>query len=205
MSPLQMAGAFSAFANDGERMETHAIVRIENADGKEVAAWKEKSTKVTSEGAVDKMNAMLLGTVEYGTAKNAAVSGYEIAGKTGSTQVPIEGISGVKDQWFIGYSPSLVGAVWAGYDKTDEKHYLTTHSSQGSAIIFQKIMSQALQNQAAQSFKAQDIGPLIAEQQALVSEQNAKEEEKQKRQYWIDKGNEIREGLNKWRDWKLPW
>ncbi|QOS88030.1 PBP1A family penicillin-binding protein [Brevibacillus sp. JNUCC-41] len=205
VSPLQMAGAFSAFANGGERMETHAIIRIENADGKEVAAWKEKSTKVTSEGAVDKMNSMLLGTVEYGTAKNAAVSGYEIAGKTGSTQVPIEGISGVKDQWFIGYSPSLVGAVWAGYDKTDEKHYLTTHSSQGSAIIFQKIMSQALQNQTAQSFKAQDIGPLIAEQQALIAEQKAKEDDEQRRQYWIDKGNEIREGLNKWRDWKLPW
>ncbi|MGE7767238.1 transglycosylase domain-containing protein [Peribacillus sp. NPDC096540] len=198
VSPLQMAGAFSAFANDGKRMESHAIVKIVGIDGKELASWEEKATKVTSKAVVDKMNTMLLGTVEYGTGKNAAVSGYEIAGKTGSTQVPIEGISGVKDQWFIGYTPSLVGAVWAGYDTTDEKHYLTTHSSQGSALIFQKIMSQALQNQASQSFKTQDIGPLIAEQQT-------KEEEVQRNQYWIDKGKQIREGLNKWKDWEVPW
>ncbi|WP_285767707.1 PBP1A family penicillin-binding protein [Peribacillus sp. SI8-4] len=208
VSPLQMADAFSAFANNGERIEPHAITKIENFEGKEVASLKEngmKVTKVTSKDVVDKMNSMLLGTVEYGTAKNAAVSGYEIAGKTGSTQVPIEGVSGVKDQWFIGYTPSLVGAVWAGYDKTDAKHYLTTHSSEGSALIFQKIMAKALQNQASQSFKTDDIGPLIAEQQAIIVEQKEKEEEEKRKQYWIDKGKEIREGWNKWRNWELPW
>ncbi|MGG4154866.1 transglycosylase domain-containing protein [Peribacillus muralis] len=205
VSPLQMADAFSAFANNGERIEPHAIIKIENAEGKEVASSKENKTKVTSKSVVDKMNAMLLGTVEYGTAKNAAVSGYEIAGKTGSTQVPIEGVSGVKDQWFIGYTPSLVGAVWAGYDKTDEKHYLTTHSSEGSALIFHKIMAKALQNQTSQSFKTQDIGPFIAEQQAIIAEQKEKEKEDKRKQYWIDKGNEIREGLNKWRNWEVPW
>ncbi|MFJ7752461.1 transglycosylase domain-containing protein [Peribacillus muralis] len=205
VSPLQMADAFSAFANNGERIEPHAIIKIENAEGKEVASSKENKTKVTSKSVVDKMNAMLLGTVEYGTAKNAAVSGYEIAGKTGSTQVPIEGVSGVKDQWFIGYTPSLVGAVWAGYDKTDEKHYLTTHSSEGSALIFHKIMAKALQNQTSQSFKTQDIGPFIAEQQAIIAEKKEKEKEDKRKQYWIDKGNEIREGLNKWRNWEVPW
>ncbi|MGE6377531.1 transglycosylase domain-containing protein [Peribacillus muralis] len=205
VSPLQMADAFSAFANNGERIEQHAIIKIENAEGKEVASSKENKTKVTSKSVVDKMNAMLLGTVEYGTAKNAAVSGYEIAGKTGSTEVPIEGVSGVKDQWFIGYTPSLVGAVWAGYDKTDEKHYLTTHSSEGSALIFRKIMAKALQNQASQSFKTQDIGPFIAEQQAIIAEQKEREKEDKRKQYWIDKGNEIREGLNKWRNWEVPW
>ncbi|MGE7876470.1 transglycosylase domain-containing protein [Peribacillus muralis] len=205
VSPLQMADAFSAFANNGERIEPHAIIKIENAEGKEVASSKENKTKVTSKSVVDKMNAMLLGTVEYGTAKNAAVSGYEIAGKTGSTEVPIEGVSGVKDQWFIGYTPSLVGAVWAGYDKTDEKHYLTTHSSEGSALIFRKIMAKALQNQASQSFKTQDIGPFIAEQQAIIAEQKEREKEDKRKQYWIDKGNEIREGLNKWRNWEVPW
>ncbi|MFD9626344.1 transglycosylase domain-containing protein [Peribacillus muralis] len=209
VSPLQMADAFSAFANNGERIEPHVIVKIENHEGKKTASLKENSTKVTSKDVVDKMNAMLLGTVEYGTGKNAAVFGHEIAGKTGSTQVPIEGVSGVKDQWFIGYTPTLVGAVWAGYDKTDENHYLTTHSSEGSALIFQRIMAKALQNQAAQSFKAQDIGPFIAEQQAIITEQKEKEEAKEKedkrKQYWIDKGNEIRDGLNKWRDWEVPW
>ncbi|WP_232732483.1 transglycosylase domain-containing protein [Bacillus sp. mrc49] len=208
VSPLQMADAFSAFANNGERIEPHAILKIENFEGKEVASLKEKGTKVTkvtSKDVVDKMNTMLLGTVEYGTAKNAAVSGHEIAGKTGSTQVPIEGISGVKDQWFIGYTPSLVGAVWAGYDKTDEKHYLTTHSSEGSALIFQKIMAKALQDQASQSFKTEDIGPFIAEQQAILAEQKEKEKEEKRKRYWIDKGNEIKEGWNKWRNWELPW
>ena len=163
-------------------------------DGKEVAAWHKKTVKVTSEEVVGKMNAMLLGTVEYGTGKNAAVSGYEIAGKTGSAQVPIEGVSGVKDQWFIGYTPTLVGAVWAGYDKTDKNHYLTTHSSQGSAIIFQKLMAKALRNEAADSFNAEDIGQLIEEKEV-------QEDEEESRGYW----DRIREGWRNLKEWNLPW
>ncbi|WP_051405071.1 hypothetical protein [Bacillus cihuensis] len=101
--------------------------------------------------------------------------------------------SGVKDQWFVGYTPSLVGAVWVGYDRSDKDHYLTTHSSQGTALIFQKVMSNVLENQQAESFRVESLEQLI--------EERKKELEKQEReQYWRDKGNELKDSWKKWWD-----
>ncbi|RFU64326.1 transglycosylase domain-containing protein [Bacillus sp. V59.32b] len=107
VSPLDMAGAYSTFANNGERMQSHAILKIEDATGKEVATWEEKKTRVTTKAVTDQITAMLLGVVEYGTGKNAAVNEWEIAGKTGSTQLSIKGavfyratFAGEVDQYF---------------------------------------------------------------------------------------------------------
>ncbi|WP_152534794.1 penicillin-binding transpeptidase domain-containing protein [Bacillus cihuensis] len=80
VSPQDMAEAYSTFANKGKRFESHTIVKIENAQGQDVAVWNEKSTKVIEKKVADQMNRLLLGVVEYGTGKNAAVDGYEIAG-----------------------------------------------------------------------------------------------------------------------------
>jgi penicillin-binding protein 2A len=194
VSPLDMAGAYSTFANEGKRMQSHAIIKIEDAKGNEVARWKEKKTRVTTKSVADKMNSMLLGVVEYGTGKNASVKEWEIAGKTGSTQLPIKGIDkGVKDQWFVGYTPTLVGSVWTGYDNTNAKNHLTTHSSEGAAIIFQRLMAGALKKQEPESFHVEDIGPLIQQHQEEV-----KREESLK--YWKDKKDELLNGLKKWQD-----
>lgn len=68
------------------------------------------------------MTRMLEEVVKSGTGKAGDFSG-EIAGKTGSTTYTgKEG--GTKDAWFAGYTPEVTGAVWMGYDKTDESHYL---------------------------------------------------------------------------------
>ncbi|WP_199880739.1 transglycosylase domain-containing protein [Bacillus massiliglaciei] len=198
VAPIHMAEAYSAFANKGVRHEAHAIERIEDAQGKEVVSWKEKKTKVTTKEITDKINTMLLGVVEYGTGSNAKVSGHEIAGKTGSTQAEQLDISGaVQNQWFVGYTPGIVGAVWAGFDKTDNQHYLTTNSSQGATLVFQKIMKKALEDEPAESFHVEDISGLMTEQKKI-------EEREQRRQYWRDKGDQIRDGWNKFKNKILP-
>ena len=173
VSPMKMAEAFSVFPNKGERIPAHLIRKIVDSDGNKIAGWKEKEVRVTTKSVTDKMNTLLLGVVEEGTGKGAQVPGYEIAGKTGSTQVPIKGINGVKDQWFVGYSPNLVGAVWVGYDKTDSKHYLTTTSSEGAARVFQQVMSEALKNTNPESFNVQHIGALMEQkrQEELLKKQ----------------------------------
>ncbi|WP_442853228.1 transglycosylase domain-containing protein [Bacillus sp. EB01] len=180
VSPKQMAEAFSVFANRGVRSGAHTIIRIEDPSGKVVAERKEEKTKVTTAEVADKMNTMLLGVVERGTGKSAQIEGREIAGKTGSTQVAIEGINGVKDQWFVGYTPDLVSAVWVGYDKTDKDHYLTTTSSQGASKVFQNFMTAALEGTEPTSFNVQDVGVLI--------------EERERKSFW----DEINEGAKKW-------
>lgn len=66
-----------------------------------------------------------------------------IAGKTGTTQLPGGNGEGAKDNWFVGYTPGLVAAVWLGYDHTDAEHFLTT-TGKSAAIVFREIMREAL-------------------------------------------------------------
>lgn len=180
VSPLIMAQAYSVFANGGERPEAHSVAKIVDKDGRTVAEWKGKTTRVTSQEVADKVTTMLLGVVQNGTGKAAQIQGREVAGKTGSTQITIEGIDGVKDQWFVGYTPQLVGAVWVGHDKTDAKNYLTTTSSEGTAPIFREIMTGALKNYEPVSFNVPQIASLMEkrqkEQQRKAFEENIKKE-----------------------------
>ncbi|MCR2808054.1 transglycosylase domain-containing protein [Paenibacillus soyae] len=153
-SPLQMAEAYGAFANDGIRMGSHAIVRIESADGSLLASRSEPNgVAATSPEIAHIMTAMLQGVVENGSGTAAAIDGREVAGKTGTTEMPGVSGYGATDNWFVGYTPQLVGAVWLGYDNPDSEHYLTT-SSKAAASVFQKIMSQALDGQPVIPFPA---------------------------------------------------
>nr|WP_210364796.1 penicillin-binding protein 1A [Bacillus sp. REN3] len=171
VSPVKMAEAYSAFANEGERNEAHAITKIVDKEGKIIAEWEGKKNRAVSKETADKMTTMLMEAVEEGTGKGARIEGREVAGKTGSTQVPIEGIKGTKDQWFVGYTPQLVGAVWVGYDKTDKKHYLTTTSSEGAALVFKDFMSGALEGKKAESF---NVPPISKYKEEIKREKHAK-------------------------------
>ncbi len=161
VSPLEMAEAYTVFPNHGLRTSAHAIRKIIDANGNVVAEWKAKTVRVTTKAVTDNMNTMLLGVVELGSGKGAQIPGREVAGKTGTTQVPIKGIDGVKDQWFVGYTPQLVGAIWVGYDKTDAEHYLTTTSGEGAAFVFRDVMKEALKNTPSESFHVPHISSLI--------------------------------------------
>ncbi|MDF2835823.1 MAG: penicillin-binding protein [Paenibacillus sp.] len=147
VSPLDMAEAYGAFANDGIRIDSHAIIRIESADGTVLAARQEAQVnQVTTSEIARVMTNMLQGVVESGSGKAAAIEGRDVAGKTGTTQMPGVSGYGAMDNWFVGYTPQLVGAVWLGYDKPDAGHYLTT-SSYAAAAVFKELMSSALQGQ----------------------------------------------------------
>jgi penicillin-binding protein 2A len=97
------------------------------------------------------MTSMLEGVVAEGTGVAAALTGRQVAGKTGTTEMPGTGGQGMKDNWFVGYTPQLVGAVWLGYDHTDASHYLTT-TSKAAAAVFQKLMSEALKDEPVMTF-----------------------------------------------------
>ncbi|WP_066068260.1 transglycosylase domain-containing protein [Neobacillus soli] len=198
VSPLNMAEAFSVFPNNGVRMKAHVIKKIVDADGKVVAEWKVKKERVTTKAVTDNMTTMLLGVVEQGTGKAAQIPGRETAGKTGSTQVPIKGINGLKDQWFVGYTPQLVGAIWVGYDKTDAEHYITPVSNTGSSVVFREVMSAALRNSPNQSFNVPHIAPLI-------EEKKKKEEEKNKKDFPEKFKNEVQKWEEKWNKQKEKW
>ena len=125
--------------------------------GNVIAEHKNKTTKVTSKKVAEEMTSMLLGVVESGTGKGAQIPGMQIAGKTGSTQLPYDDINGTKDQWFVGYTPNLVGAVWLGYDQTDRQHYLSSSSSETVVPIFRTIMERVKPYIEQEEFKTESV------------------------------------------------
>ena len=177
-SPLRMAQAFSAFANDGVMMEAHAIVEIKDSEGEVIGKWREQSVEVTDAEVAQQMTYMLKGAVETGTAKNAQISGMEVAGKTGTTQLPFTGVDGSKDHWFVGYTPDIVGAVWLGYDRTDAEHYLTSTSSFTVPTVFEKVLSKSISELPTKKF---DL-PLMAKKIKELEEQKGKVKEKEQKQ-----------------------
>ena len=153
-NPLQMAQAYSAFANDGVMNDAHLITKIENASGQVVKTHRQTSTRVLNRSTAEKMTSMMLGTFSNGTGIYAAPYGYTMAGKTGTTETDFNpDLSG--DQWVIGYTPDLVISQWLGFPKTDETHYLTGTSANEASAIFRNVANSILPYTEGTSFSGE--------------------------------------------------
>ena len=154
-NPLEMAQAYSAFANGGVMQDAHLITRIETANGKVIASHKSSSTRVIDQAVADKMTSMMLGTFTNGTGYSADVYGYNIAGKTGTTETSFDA-NLINDQWIIGYTPDLVISQWVGFEKTDESHYIDGSNSWMAPVVFQTVASSLLQYTPGTSFTVEN-------------------------------------------------
>ncbi|MBP1961824.1 transglycosylase domain-containing protein [Paenibacillus aceris] len=163
VSPLQMATAYSAFANQGSLNKTHAILRITDAQGKEIAAYKAEKKQVIQPKTAYYMTLLLQGVVETGGTGTKAKFNRPVAGKTGSTGLDIKGIEQYdRDVWFVGYTPEWTAAVWEGFDKVDAKHYVTVGSG-STAALFKEIMSKSLEGRPVTNFVKPDNVPTPTE------------------------------------------
>ncbi|MDQ0228792.1 PBP1A family penicillin-binding protein [Metabacillus malikii] len=138
VSPLQMAGAFSAFGNNGIYNEPHAVKKIVLSDGTEISL-EPKSEAAMSDYTAFMVTDMMKSVLEYGTGTATRIPGINIAGKTGTTNFDDETKAkynipngAAKDAWFVGYNPNYTAAVWTGYNATEdsEKIYLERGSEQ---------------------------------------------------------------------------
>ncbi|MFS0865416.1 transglycosylase domain-containing protein [Fredinandcohnia sp. 179-A 10B2 NHS] len=140
ISPLDMAKAYRAFARGGKVIEPHFISKIADRDGNVIGIASVHETEAFSKQTAWYMTRMLEGVVDNGTGRVGSYSGA-LAGKTGTTNIP--GMDhGIKDAWFVGFTPSVVGSVWMGYDYTDSKHYLKSGSASATKL-FKKILDQS--------------------------------------------------------------
>jgi len=158
VSPLQMAQAFSAFANGGTLHEAHTIREIASHGGAVIARYEAEPVQAMDPNAAYTMTLLLRYAVAEGTGGKAAVPGWPTAGKTGTTELPeteeFAGVDdGAKDLWFAGYTPALTGAVWLGYDRTDRDHYMKTTSA-AAASVFREVMTRALEGTTPTAFVA---------------------------------------------------
>ncbi len=110
VSPLEMASAYSTFADGGVHVQPTAILRVERANGS-VIGFDQPQEQVFTPQENDIITYCLRQVVTAGTGKGASF-GKPVAGKTGTTQDN-------NDAWFVGYTPNgLTTAVWMGYDPT---------------------------------------------------------------------------------------
>ena len=110
VTPLEMVGAYGAFANGGTGVIPYVIASVKGPDGKLLYKRADSSLgRVIDPNAVGMMNAMMHETFVIGTAKKGDIPGWDLAGKTGTSQ-------DFRDAWFIGYSGSLVTGIWLGND-----------------------------------------------------------------------------------------
>ncbi|AIE59201.1 transglycosylase domain-containing protein [Bacillus methanolicus] len=199
ISPLQLAEAYSVFPNEGKRMDSHLITKIVGPTGNVIAEHKQKTTKVTSKSVANKMTSMLLNVVESGTGKGTNIPGVQLAGKTGTTQLPYKDIDGTKDQWFVGYTPNLVGAVWLGYDKTDREHYLSNSSSENVVPIFKAIMEEILPYIKPAKFDVQSVNAMLAGEDNIDTEKMIKEKAEHMKEQAKKLEEALKEEAPKWK------
>lgn len=197
VSPLQMASAYTVFSNAGLRSEGFFITKIVDATGAIIVDNTEhKTKKVTSPEIAEKMTSMLLGVFTNGTASNNAPEGYEIAGKTGSTEVTFNDSGGTTDQWTVGYTPDIVVATWIGFDETDENHYMGTGSSTGVGPLFQLQMQNILPKTPETAFGTTSAETIVDSQKENDSSQWQENLQENIGQW----GEQFKEGLNQLKD-----
>jgi len=136
-TPLEMATVGSSIASMGVRRDPYFIERIVNPEG--IAIYEETASKVgvrafDAEAAACEVD-ILRGTVTSGTGTGAAVPGWAVAGKTGTTD-------NRADAWFLGMTPKLVAAVWHG--NPDGRIPGAGFGGQVPASIFRRFMTAQL-------------------------------------------------------------
>lgn len=104
VSPMQMALVASAVANGGDLMKPHLVDRIVDRDGRTTDEVEpERQAEVMSEETAAKVTEMMASVVREGSGTAAALSGIEVAGKTGTAEKNIE--KNINQPWFIGFAP----------------------------------------------------------------------------------------------------
>jgi len=127
VSPLEMARAFGVLAAEGYRAELTSTLWVAGPNGKVVSGAGEANGRATDRGDAVRENiggrqvfdpaetylvtSALRGAVERGTGRGLRNRGFhgDVAAKSGTT-------NDFRDGWFVGYTPSLVVAVWVGFD-----------------------------------------------------------------------------------------
>ncbi|MBU4030763.1 penicillin-binding protein 2 [Patescibacteria group bacterium] len=110
VSSLGMVAAIGALANEGKLMRPFVVEKIVYPDGKEVVTEPQVSGKVVSSETAKEVTKMLVSVVENGFGKPARISGYDIAGKTGTAQMADSENGGYSEETihsFVGFAPAF--------------------------------------------------------------------------------------------------
>lgn len=163
VSTLQMAGAFASFGNKGYYNKPSTIVKVFNANGKELPNMKEEPVKAMSEETAYLMTNVLKGVLtSNGTSPNGKVANFDMAGKSGSSTFDdsafynhgIDVVNSTKDSWMIGYTTDYTVSVWQGADMVDSAaKALSSEQAQTTQLIMADIMKKVSDKKIPAAFE----------------------------------------------------
>ena len=132
VSPLEMAAGYSTIANNGRYIEPTFYTRVTNQSGIDIIKTKQKTRKVFSKEVAYILKSLLKEPVEgsQGTATYCAISGMDVAAKTGTTNENY-------DRWLCGFTNYYTAATWYGFDMNETINY---DGKNPAGLIWSEIM-----------------------------------------------------------------
>ncbi|HEY5046981.1 MAG TPA: PBP1A family penicillin-binding protein [Rhizomicrobium sp.] len=135
VTPLELTGAYAAFANGGSGIVPYGIIRIRTKSGRLIYQRQSAAAhSVMSPTNAAAVTTLMVETVTTGTGKSARLANVLSAGKTGTTQ-------DFRDAWFVGFTADLVCGVWIGND--DNAPMLRAVGGNLPARMFRSFMTEA--------------------------------------------------------------
>jgi penicillin-binding protein 1A len=107
---LEMTSAYTAFANQGVRLEPYSIMSVADREDNVLLESRPEPREALRADTAFVMTNLLRGVVQHGTANAAEKLDWPLAGKTGT-------MDEYTDAWFIGFDPNITVGVWVGYDE----------------------------------------------------------------------------------------
>jgi penicillin-binding protein 1A len=142
---VELASVYQAFANGGIWVEPSGIVEVLDHTGRSLWETTPASRLVLSQESAYILTDMLQGVIKRGTGRAASYLPWALAGKTGTTEKS-------KDALFVGYSPTLVTAVWVGKDSGHSLGEKET-GARAALPVWREVMLNLLRDQAEDEFE----------------------------------------------------
>lgn len=151
---LDLTSAFGVLANGGVKQDPITILKVEDAKGKTLYEYKESGgIKVLEEGIAFIISNILSDngarSAAFGSNSILNISGKTVSVKTGTTDEK-------KDNWTVGYTPSVAVGVWVGNNNNEKMNPAIASGVTGASPIWQKIMLAALKDKTDEKPKQPD-------------------------------------------------
>ncbi len=150
---IDLAGAYSGFANGGESMKLNGILKVEDMNGRVLEEFKVPDGKK----AMTPQEAFIISNIlqdnsarslTFGAVNGLQIPGYQVAVKTGTT-------NDKRDNWTIGWTPNLITAVWVGNNDNSPMGKIASGVS-GASPIWKRLMQYEIPKRPKQDFPIPD-------------------------------------------------
>lgn len=148
VTPLELATAYATLASGGRRPAPIFLTKVTDARGEVVESHAPQLVDAIPAQTAYQVTSMLQDVIRRGTGKRADGLGRPQAGKTGTT-------NDFHDNWFVGYTPQLLAAVWIGFDNKQPLGDKET-GGRNAAPIWKAFMEVALKDAPVDDFPVPD-------------------------------------------------